>query len=508
VTRRRWAVAILVAWALTLGWLVRREVFRPTETRVAEAALAVAPEAAYFRIEIAGRQVGFASSTIDTLPDSLRVSDLVVLDVPVLGRMQRTSARSVAMLSRTLRLGSLTVRVDSDAGTYWARGQVVSDSLLRLVMLTAADSQVTRVPLREGLVLPSLLPLRLAMAGQLRRGQRHDLRVLDPVVLSLRRTAVSVGAESLFVVADSAEYDSTALAWVPVHFDSLRSLRLDQTAGGVRVTAWADASGRLARATGPGGFALERSAFEIAYENFRRRDIARAARGSATPPVGALVPTTALRAGVTAPPESLAVLRVRLHGVDLAGLALEGGPQTLAGDTLVVRQEGPAPPGAGPPLPTEDAARWLRGEPLIESDDPRVQAQARAVAAGRDARQAAEELVHWVHGRLRRAVPTGPPSAVAALDRRLGDCNEATVLYVALARAAGLPARAVAGLVYANARFYYHAWPEVYLDGWVAVDPLFDRFPADAARLRLAVDALARQLDLVAVTGNLRLEVQ
>jgi hypothetical protein len=507
VTRRRWAVAILVAWGLTLGWLVRREVFRPTETRVAEAALAVAPEAAYFRIEIAGRQVGFASSTIDTLPDSLRVSDLVVLDVPVLGRMQRTSARSVAMLSRTLRLGSLTVRVDSDAGRYWARGQVVSDSLLRLVILTAADSQVTRVPVREGLVLPSLLPLRLAMAGQLRRGQRHDLRVLDPVVLSLRRTAVSVGAESLFVVADSAEYDSTAMAWVPVHFDSLRSLRLDQAAGGVRVTAWADASGRLARATSPAGLALERSAFEIAYENFRRRDIARAARGSAAPPAGALVPTTALRAGVTGPPEPLAVLRVRLLGVDLAGLELEGGRQTLAGDTLVVRQDGPVPQGA--PLAVEDSARWLRGEPLIESDDPRIQVQARAVVGpGRGARRAAEELVHWVHGRLRRAAPTGPPSAVATLDRRLGDCNEATVLYVALARAAGLPARAVAGLVYVNDRFYYHAWPEVYLDGWVAVDPLFDRFPADAARLRLAVDAMARQLDLLTVTGNLRLEVQ
>ncbi|MGH7644906.1 MAG: transglutaminase-like domain-containing protein [Gemmatimonadales bacterium] len=511
MTRRRWAGAILAAWAVALGWLVRREVFRPAATRLAEGAFAVAPAAAYYRVEVEGRQVGFASSTIDTLPDSLRVSDLVVLDVPILGRMQRTTARSVAMLSRTLRLGTLLVRVDSDAGRYWARGHVVSDSLLRLVIVSAGDSQVTRIPLREALVLPSLLPLRLSLGGQLRRGQRHDLRVLDPVVLTTRRTVVSIGAESLFVVADSAEYDSTAMAWVPVHFDSLRALRLDQMAGGVRVTAWADAGGRLARATSPAGLVLERSAFEIAYENFRRRDIARAARGSVAPPAGAIVPATALRAGITTPPEPRSVFRVRLLGVDLTGLALEGGRQVLAGDTLVVRQESPEPQGPPLPLAPLDSAlaTALRAEPLIGSDDPRIQAQARQLVGGdRDARRVAEKLVHWVHQRLRRTTPTGPPSAVEALERRLGDCNEATVLYVALARAAGLPARAVAGLVYLNGRFYYHAWPEVYLRDWVAVDPLFDRFPADAARLRLAVDALARHLDLLRVTGSLRLDVQ
>lgn len=511
MTRRRWAGAILAVWGLALGWLVRREVFRPTDIRLAEAAFTVAPEAAYYRVEVEGRQVGFASSTIDTLPDSLRVSDLLVLDVPVLGRMQRTAARSVAMLSRTLRLGSLVVRVDSDAGRYWARGHVVSDSVLRLVIVSATDSHVTRLPVREALVLPSLLPLRLSLAGQLRRGQAHDVRVLDPVVLTTRRTVVSVGTESLFVVPDSAEYDSTAMAWVPAHFDSLRALRLDQTAGGVRVTAWADRAGRLARSASPAGLALERSAFEIAYENFRRRDVALAVRGSVAPPAGAIVAATALRAGVTEPPEPRSAFRVRLLGVDLTGLELGGGRQVLAGDTLIVRQETPDLQGPTLPLALRDSllTAALRAEPLIESDDPRIQAQARQlVGRERDARRVAEQLVHWVHRRLRRTAPTGPPSAVEALERRIGDANEATVLYVALARAAGLPARAVAGLVYVNDRFYYHAWPEVYLRDWVGVDPLFDRFPADAARLRLAVDALARHLDLLRVTASLRLDIQ
>jgi len=93
------------------------------------------------------------------------------------------------------------------------------------------------------------------------------------------------------------------------------------------------------------------------------------------------------------------------------------------------------------------------------------------------------------------------------LAARRGDCNEHTVLYVALARAAGLPARAAAGLVHLDGRFYYHAWPEVWLGDWVAVDPTLDQFPADATHLRFVVGGLARQVELVRMIGKLKLEV-
>ena len=68
------------------------------------------------------------------------------------------------------------------------------------------------------------------------------------------------------------------------------------------------------------------------------------------------------------------------------------------------------------------------------------------------------------------------------------------MLYVALARAIGLPARTDAGLVYLRGHFYYHAWPEVWLGQWVAVDPTFGQFPADASHLRFVIGGLARQV--------------
>jgi len=278
----------------------------------------------------------------------------------------------------------------------------------------------------------------------------------------------------------------------------------------------------VVRASSPVGLTTERSAFEIAYENFRRRDTARVARSSASPEPGAIVPATALAAGLRdgvtgggGARDGPARFRVRLSGVDLTGFdqLLSGGRQQLAGDTLEITRESTLTFRAMPyRLPSRDTAltRWLQPEPLIQSRDPRVVAQARLIVGGgrdRTPARAAELLTHWVHANVRRELTTSVPSAEKVLESRRGDCNQFATLYVALARAAGLPARTVSGLIYRNGRFYYHAWAEVYLSDWVAVDPMFDQYPADAAHLRFAVGGLARQVELLPLVGRLKLEV-
>jgi transglutaminase-like putative cysteine protease len=100
------------------------------------------------------------------------------------------------------------------------------------------------------------------------------------------------------------------------------------------------------------------------------------------------------------------------------------------------------------------------------------------------------------------------PSALQVLESRRGDCNEHTVLYVAMARSIGLPARTAVGLVHVRGSFYYHAWPEVWLgDAWVAMDPTLGQTPADASHLRFLVGGLARQVELIRLVGRLELEV-
>ena len=153
-------------------------------------------------------------------------------------------------------------------------------------------------------------------------------------------------------------------------------------------------------------------------------------------------------------------------------------------------------------------ANELAAEPLLQAAHPSVTALAARLAGGsRDPRVVAERINRWVHDSLKKEITFGLPNALQVLTSRSGDCNEHTQLYLAIARAAGIPARSAAGLAYVHGKFYYHAWPEVYLGDWVAVDPTFGQFPADAAHLRFIIGGLTRQADLLRLIGRLEIEV-
>ena len=502
-------MVILSAWAVSFGWLVKREFFRTTGERLAEAALAVPPGTVFFRLDLAGHQVGFASTTVDTVGTALRVTDVLLLEFPVLGRMHRMRARSRAVVSRALRLQTLDVLFDGDEGRLAAHGEVQGDSVLRVTLVSAGDSQATRLRLLQPIVVTTLLPLRLAFGSALKPGRKFGTRVFDPLELAERDVSGTIAAESTLVVADSAGFDSTAAAWTAARFDTVRAFRIEERSEGLTTNVWIDAQGRIVRVTGPVGLTLERTAYEIAYYNFRRRDPSRLVRASARPGPGAVIASTALAAGVALPTRSRAGYRAVLTGVDLSALDLMGGRQERAGDTLIVRRETAAALAAAYPLPARDSslAPWLAAHPLIQSADPGIRTAGHEIVGDeRDPTRAAERLTHWVAAHVRKDATVGLPNAVRVLAQRRGDCNELTVLYVALARAVGLPARPVAGLLDVSGRFYYHAWPEVYLGGWVAVDPMLDQFPADAAHLRFIVGGLARQAQLIRFIGRLKLE--
>src|SRR3990172_3905429 len=123
----------------------------------------------------------------------------------------------------------------------------------------------------------------------------------------------------------------------------------------------------------------------------------------------------------------------------------------------------------------------MRSERFIQSDHPKIQAAAHeAIGSETDARLATERLTRWVYRRLKKEYTVSLPDALTVLELKAGDCNEHTVLFTALARAAGIPTRMAAGVVYLNDRFYYHAWPEVWLGQGVGMDPTFGQGPADA----------------------------
>ena len=84
---------------------------------------------------------------------------------------------------------------------------------------------------------------------------------------------------------------------------------------------------------------------------------------------------------------------------------------------------------------------------------------------------------------------------------------------MALARAAGVPARTNMGLAMVGGGFFYHAVRGVWIDDgpsrgyWLPVDPTFNQFPADATHLRLLQGGLDKQTAILPLIGQLKLTV-
>ena len=499
------AVTVLALWGAGLGVLVHREYFRPRFDMLAEAAFRVTPGAAYYGVSQGDRQIGFASSTIDTTPTSIVVRDYLVANLPIGGQGRRAVARTDVTLSRALRVRAFTLSLTSDGAPLRADGQIVADTQLVVAVATGDQRPDTqRVHLDGPILLPTLVPLAISLGERPKVGKRYELPLFDPIGMTPKQVGFTVRAESLFVLSDSASFDSTLQRWRPVAPDTIRAWQIatDAPSG---FSGWIDEQGRVVE-TSQLGMKLRRLPYEVAWENWR---IEQASSGGAIADDRDILETTAIAASKVLSGR-IPLLRVRLDDVDLSGYDLDGYRQSLSGNVLTIRQEPGAALRAGYQLGSGYAPHGplTEPEPLIQSNDPAIRRTAQRVVGGAtDPAVAVERLTRWVHDSVAQQITFGVPDALQVLRSRVGDCNEHTQLFVALARSVGIPTRIAAGLGYIDGKFYYHAWPEVYLHGWVATDPTFGQYPADAAHLRFVIGGLGRQAELLRLMGNLKITV-
>lgn len=138
------------------------------------------------------------------------------------------------------------------------------------------------------------------------------------------------------------------------------------------------------------------------------------------------------------------------------------------------------PGGQAGPTPEDLASNaWL------QSDAPEIRALAAdAVGDARSDRQKMRQLRLFVTKYItQHGLDVGYASALEVLKSRQGDCTEYAVLLAALARAEGIPARVVTGMVYAERYagasrvFLPHAWVQAWIDGrWQSFDSAMRRF--------------------------------
>ncbi|MGE0812367.1 MAG: transglutaminase family protein [Vicinamibacterales bacterium] len=475
---------VLAGWAASMGILLHRAYLQAAPVSLAADLARYGTEAEWRGVYYRGEKVGFTVGQVVPAGDGFELHEDGRLQMSLLGATTPAVITTTARVDRAFALRSFDFSLDPGTGPLAIRGQV--DGLtLTLEIGSGAGVRTERRHLAEPPALMLNVARRLAGAG-LAAGTVHRVLVFDPATLSNQPVTLRVHDREVVVNGGRP----------------IPAFKVDLEYAGLTTTAWITDTGAIVREESPLGLVTVREsrdqAMATAVPARVRADMLEAA---------AIVPV--MKTPIDEP-RDVTRLTLALDGADLSGFALAGGTQRWEGGVLQLTDPRTLTAAAADP----DVAGFLQPETLIESDDPDIQAEARRIVAdARDPRARAERLVRAVNAMLDKKPTVSLPSAREVLRTKVGDCNEHTALYVALARAAGLPARIDVGLALVRGAFYYHAWPEVYIDEgsgrgyWLPVDPTFNQFPADTTHVRLLRGGLDQQTKILPLLGRLTIAV-
>lgn len=517
---------------------VRSSLLREAAGWAAAASLLLAPAAAvafpaetgelWFLLELDGRPAGWSVERWWS-EDGRRVteSEMTVrvargpsaLEIELAGRVEETPDGEPLVLWTRRALGSAPIETTYRFTAAGVRAETVHEGRRREE--SAARPEGTWLTPAEA---------RRAVARHHEAGDReYTVRVLDPLEglepVTVRRTWLG-----------EAQTPGAAGRW----------REDDSSSPGTPSTVELDATGEVVRST---------TALLGLEATLRRvdRETALAVRsagigGAEEAPGPEVLVATLVRPNrpIPEPPEVReAVYRLSLAGGSMPDLPSEGAQRVeRRGDRLrlTVSARADEAPGRAPPRPPDaDPVPGGAGDPALtepslylDFEDPEVH-RLLALAAPADAgppapasrsvgtstrEREARALTAFVHGYVQvKGLDTGFATASEVARSRRGDCTEHAVLLAALLRAAGIPSRAVTGLVYldrfagAEQVFGYHMWVQALVDGrWLDLDPTLS-WGFDATHIALGVSDLAgpdggaaldRMLPLV---GKLRIEV-
>jgi len=479
----------ILGWVFLLGFTtlfmirlgVVEKLFSRPRTLAAADIKASAGKESWMNIYQGNNKIGFSHAGFSTDMDGYRLQETVHMRINTMGMVQDINLKTRGRLKPDFSLADFDFEINSGLFNFNVSGSVSGD-VLTVRTKSAGTSRRTDIPLKAK---PYLLPAITAAlaASELNTGDRYSFDIFDPATMGQSPVTVEVmGREDVEIMGDQSSATKVALNFK-----------------GTSQLAWIGEGGDILKEKGILGIRLEKTTREDA-----RRDLA--ASSSADLVQTASVPSNVMLENV----DRLSTLDIEIDGIPYKSLQLSGGRQTFKNNVLAIEKESIANLAEeidDKKLQTFEKI-FLRPGPFIQSDDPRIQALAQKIIGSQAvALEKVRLLVDWVYQNIDKRPVLSLPDALSTLENRVGDCNEHAVLLAALARAAGIPCRIEAGLVYLKGRFYYHAWNLVYLGRWITVDAVFGQIPADVSHIRLITGSPNQQLDLMGIIGKIQLKV-
>jgi hypothetical protein len=474
-------IAIVLFWCVMNVLLIKRQ-FAAPPAPIALSSTGTLSEAVeeWWGVYYRGEKIGYASQIIEPKPSGYQIRDHSMLRLNLLGTSQTATTQVRMDVDPEWALDNFDFELTSGEVQFKASGKV-SPGRLSVETFSAGHRATREIPLTQRPYLLAALKPFVA-TQQLQEKKDYYFSTFDPATLSQQVTKVVIEGRENIRIGDRAE----------------PALRVRQQFKGISVVSWLDGSGRTLKEESPGGLSMTRQSPAQA----RELDGARSVRLD-------LIAQTSIPVTPISNAAQKKLLRLRLSGFDPAGFSLAGGRQQFSEGVLEIRRE-PMEAMNTTQFPASDSRliSYLQPTPFLQSDNPAIRSLAgEIVGAEKDARKAAWRIKDWVYRNVAKKPTVSIPTALEVLQTRRGDCNEHAVLFNALARAAGIPAKTVVGVVYMRGAFYYHAWSEVWIGDWVSLDPVLNQFPADVTHVKFLEGDIDRQIEILRLIGNLKIEV-
>ncbi len=439
------------------------------------------PSDHHYGIYLNGAKVGWMRTRV-AVGKRVRFDTELTASVGGMGTVSKVELTEVrAYDARSGALEELIFVQSASTGEVRVRGERRGGSL-QLTIDAGGASTTKNVEVTDTVADATALDrlVRAAEIGATAKAKRYDPSIQKLVELEHRVVAVE---KKVFggVEVDTVKTEST--------YPTL----------GIRETTWLDSAGKVLESKVGGFFVARLEPPDVAKKLDFSHDI--------------LVSAVVRSPRRLQDPGSIEKLRLRVRGFgDTLPPASPRQKVTRDGDVVVLELSTETPPANVPIAEARVGAdpADLEATAFLQSEAPEVIAAARAaIGDATDVATATARLSTWVFEHIHDEYVPAYSNALEALKTRRGDCTEHSILFVALARALGIPARVAVGVAYwpPGDGFGWHAWAEVFAKGqWYTVDPTWGQAIADGTHIKLAEGGPAEQARIVMLLGQLRIE--
>lgn len=407
-------------------------------------------------------------------------------------------------VNEDLSIRTFTFSYQGSGQNIYMKGEVQGNKLL---VTTRSEGQTNRttVDIKPPLYHTDMVHLVLAKEG-LTEGLKREYTVYDPLT-QLNKVILTVG-------------EKTSLKLPAGEKKGMHILNIDLN--GFQTKCWIDKDGNMYKQTGQiagiNFIALLEDKEKYKDLNIASPDIETETTEQKQDLIDASKVVTKLK---VPEPTKVIGMTVKISGARLEDVVIDNKLQTLADKDensvtiKMVKQNykiiASTLPQQKPPYKNSDPAMqpYLAEDAFIQVSNPKIHDTAKSITEDSlNSWEASKALAVWLYKNIQKEMRVTIPSAIEVLNTKKGDCNEHSTLFAAFARSLGIPTKIIAGLVYMDDGFYYHAWNEVYINGeWLPIDPTLNRLEMDAAHIKLAEGAMDSQAQLSRLIGNIKIEI-